>query len=172
MLRGEYKFIDGVGNSNTGQADLHSVLLGLTYHFSPAQSVIPIAVDTNEHKPNVDASIPKEISLNSETLFDFDSAKLKYNEFLEKFVEKLTYYSGGKIKVVGYTDSIGSTKYNQHLSELRAQSVAEYLKRMGVSQSRIEVEGRGEDNFKAANDTNFGRAQNRRVEISFNTQSN
>lgn len=169
-LRGEYKFIDGVGNTSTGQADLHSAMLGLTYNFVRAKSPIAETAEPNEYEQQSVASVSEEVSLSSEALFEFDSATLKYNKNLEKYVEKLTYYRDGKIKIIGYTDSVGASEYNQRLSELRAQSVADYFKRMGLNQSRIEAEGRGEENFKASNDTETGRAQNRRVEINFTTQ--
>ncbi|MGI9920660.1 OmpA family protein, partial [Vibrio owensii] len=60
--------------------------------------------------------------------------------------------------------------YNQRLSEQRAQAVAEYFKRMGVAESRLIVEGKGENSPVANNETKEGRAQNRRVEIHFETQ--
>ena len=171
-LRGEYSFIDGVGNTSTGQADLHSLTLGLTYHFSPAIPVVVAtqsAVETGEFKENEpqDAlSEPQDQVFQIEQLFDFDSTELKYNSALKKYASQLTYLPNSKIKITGFTDSLGTTAYNQRLSELRAQAVAEYFKRMGVSHSRIEVIGLGEKNFKATNDTEYGRAQNRRVEIS------
>ncbi len=170
-LRGEYKFIDGVGSASTGQADLHSALVGLTYHFVKAQPAVAYTVATVEpKKQDDDSAIPQQVSLSSEQLFGFDSAILKYSDELETYVTQLTQYPNGTIKLIGYTDSIGSKEYNRHLAELRAQSVAEYLKRMGVNEDRIVVEGRGEDNFKATNDTKYGRAKNRRVEIYFSTQ--
>jgi OOP family OmpA-OmpF porin len=70
------------------------------------------------------------------------------------------------VSVEGHTDSVGSDAYNQRLSERRAQTVADALKAGGVSSSRItDVKGYGESRPVANNDTEAGRAQNRRVEV-------
>jgi outer membrane protein OmpA-like peptidoglycan-associated protein len=72
------------------------------------------------------------------------------------------------IDVVGHTDSTGEDAYNLGLSERRAQAVAGYLSTQGVQQQRILWAGRGETNPVATNDTEQGRAMNRRVEIRIN----
>jgi OmpA-OmpF porin, OOP family len=69
------------------------------------------------------------------------------------------------IRVVGHTDSVGSDKYNQTLSERRAASVANYLISKGVPADKVIREGRGKRQPIATNATAAGRAQNRRVEI-------
>jgi len=72
------------------------------------------------------------------------------------------------IKVVGHTDNIGSDAYNQALSERRASSVAEYLISQGVAPNKVTSEGKGESQPIADNDTDEGRAKNRRVELHIN----
>jgi len=67
--------------------------------------------------------------------------------------------------VQGYTDSTGSDAENQKLSTKRAQAVAERLEQAGIASSRIRSEGRGEADPIASNDSEEGRAANRRVEI-------
>ena len=69
------------------------------------------------------------------------------------------------IVVAGYTDSIGSTSYNQLLSESRAQSVANYLQNKEIKFARFDVIGFGKSNPIADNNTEAGRALNRRVEL-------
>lgn len=69
------------------------------------------------------------------------------------------------INVDGYTDSTGSFEYNQALSERRSQSVSNYLAQVGVDRLRIASRGFGERNPIASNETEQGRAANRRVEI-------
>jgi outer membrane protein OmpA-like peptidoglycan-associated protein len=69
------------------------------------------------------------------------------------------------ISVEGHTDAIGSDAYNQRLSERRAQSVADYLEHGGVARRRMRSGGNGESRPVAPNDTDEGRAQNRRVEL-------
>ncbi len=86
---------------------------------------------------------------------------------LDGIAQSLTKYPDSLIDVYGFTDNTGSDSYNQQLSERRAQAVANYLTYRGVPQSRIATKGFGEDPnyFVASNDTEEGRAMNRRVEI-------
>ena len=69
------------------------------------------------------------------------------------------------VDIIGHTDSTGSRSYNMQLSQQRATSVSRALAQEGVDPRRFFVEGRGPDNPIADNDTEEGRAQNRRVEI-------
>ncbi len=69
------------------------------------------------------------------------------------------------IVVAGYTDSVGSTSYNQLLSESRGQSVANYLQNKEIKFVRFDVIGFGKSNPIADNNTEAGRALNRRVEL-------
>lgn len=69
------------------------------------------------------------------------------------------------VYVDGYCDAIGGTKYNQALSERRADAVAAYLEKQGISSDRLVVQGFGKTHFIAPNNTDEGRAQNRRVEL-------
>ncbi|GGA40825.1 OmpA family protein [Pelagibacterium lentulum] len=75
-------------------------------------------------------------------------------------------YNRTLLDIIGYTDSTGSDSYNLTLSQQRAASVARVLSQFGVDSRRFYVEGRGRSNPIASNDTEAGRAQNRRVEIS------
>jgi outer membrane protein OmpA-like peptidoglycan-associated protein len=70
------------------------------------------------------------------------------------------------VSVVGHADAIGSDAYNRRLSERRAWSVGEVLSQFGVQHGRIVTSGMGEWAPIASNATEWGRAQNRRVEIS------
>jgi len=72
---------------------------------------------------------------------------------------------GHEILVQGFTDSQGAEQMNQTLSESRAESVKNYLVSKGVSSEKIRSEGKGESDPIATNDTQSGRAANRRVEI-------
>ncbi|HEY0943444.1 MAG TPA: OmpA family protein [Steroidobacter sp.] len=74
-------------------------------------------------------------------------------------------YDKTVIEVAGHTDSTGSDQYNQQLSQRRAQSVASYLAGQGISSQRLLTVGAGEAYPIASNDTEAGRAQNRRVEM-------
>ena len=83
-----------------------------------------------------------------------DSIGIVFNEFDKTSID-----------VSGFTDSTGSFEHNQMLSERRANSVASYLVRTGVSAGRIQSRGFGERYPIASNDNAMGRSQNRRVEI-------
>ena len=69
------------------------------------------------------------------------------------------------VRAEGYTDSLGSDAYNQALSERRAGAVKTYLLGRGIAATRVEAVGYGESRPVASNETEEGRAQNRRVEI-------
>jgi outer membrane protein OmpA-like peptidoglycan-associated protein len=99
--------------------------------------------------------------------FAFDSANLNSNFYpvLDKVAETLKEYDKSVIEVAGHTDSTGSDSYNQALSERRANSVADYLANKGLERTRMVTVGAGEGHPVASNDTEEGRAQNRRVEL-------
>ena len=107
------------------------------------------------------------LDMPSEVLFDFDSAAIKpsFAPSLGKVANVLQQYPDTNIRVVGYTDSVGSDQYNLGLSQRRAQSVANYLASQGVTPQRLATEGMGEQNPRASNATEAGRQQNRRVEM-------
>lgn len=106
-------------------------------------------------------------------LFGFDNYKLSdgMKTDLEVIITLLNKHKDLKIKIVGYTDALGSETYNQMLSERRATTVSNYLKSRNIDASRIEVVGLGETDFIALNtfpdgsDNPEGRKYNRRVEI-------
>jgi len=107
------------------------------------------------------------LTMPDDVTFDFNSAVLKpeFRPQLEKVAKTLTDYPSTFVDVYGHTDSIGSAEANQRLSEQRAQTVANALTTMGVQSARIATRGYGYTMPVASNDTEEGRARNRRVEI-------
>ena len=107
------------------------------------------------------------VTLPQDILFATDSAELSGSLVgdLRTVASSLNQYPGSVVQVVGHTDNVGDAGYNYDLSERRARSVAGVLISSGVSSSRIQTFGRGEDQPKASNLTPEGRQQNRRVEI-------
>lgn len=107
------------------------------------------------------------VSFDSGLLFDFDSAKLRKEamENLEQLAEIMGEDDNTEILIVGHTDSIGDEEYNQNLSERRAAMAATFMGTQGIARSRIDVEGRGETEPIATNETEAGRQENRRIEV-------
>ena len=108
-----------------------------------------------------------QVGVASDASFPVDSANLTptaQNTF-NSIANVLKDYDKTAIHVVGFTDSTGSTQHNLELSKDRAQAVAQFLESRGVSSQRLLTWARGETEFVASNDTEAGRARNRRVAI-------
>jgi len=99
--------------------------------------------------------------------FDFDKATLRADgkPVLDEAVRTLKDERDIKVSVEGHTDAVGSDAYNQRLSERRAGAVADYLAGGGIARARMATVGFGESKPVASNETEDGRAQNRRVEF-------
>jgi outer membrane protein OmpA-like peptidoglycan-associated protein len=107
------------------------------------------------------------VEFSSNVLFAFDKSDLSTDAKtnLDKLVKVLNGYPDTNIELQGHTDSKGSEAYNQTLSEKRATSVSGYLSGQGITASRVTIKGFGETIPKYDNETEEGRAQNRRVEF-------
>lgn len=107
------------------------------------------------------------LNLPDNVTFDVGSATLNpaFRDTLNGVAENLVQYPNSLVDVYGHTDSTGSDAFNQALSERRAQTVANYMQSRGVAQARIRWQGFGETLPIESNDTEAGRAANRRVEI-------
>jgi OOP family OmpA-OmpF porin len=97
--------------------------------------------------------------------FELDSAVLTRDSTttLDGAVATLNRYPELAVECAGHTDSTGTDEYNQKLSEARAHSVCEYLASHGIDRSRLTEQGYGESRPIADNETDAGRAENRRV---------
>ncbi len=100
------------------------------------------------------------------THFAFDSAKLKPEgeAILDQAVAVMNKHPQITVSIEGHTDSIGSDAYNMGLGQRRADSVESYLVAQGISACRLSTVSFGEGKPAASNDTEEGRAQNRRIE--------
>lgn len=111
------------------------------------------------------------VDVSSDVLFASDSATLspKATASLRSVAQTLTDSGArGAVQVIGFTDSTNTEAYNLALSERRAAAVAAALKPLLPSSITLESTGRGESFPVASNETPEGRAQNRRVSLSFN----
>jgi OOP family OmpA-OmpF porin len=117
--------------------------------------------------PAAPAVTQSKITLQADTLYDFDKATLKPEGMatLDKIARDLSKIRLEVIIAVGNTDSIGTDAYNMALGQRRAQSVKAYLTSKGVDGSRIYTESKGKSNPVASNATAEGRAKNRRTDI-------
>lgn len=129
----------------------------------------PAVVKTPEPIP---PAAPQVITLSDagDVLFEFDRSDLTpaARTELTALMPQLMAADVVSIKVVGHTDSKGTDAYNQSLSERRAASVVAFVLSQGVPTSKLSSEGRGESEPVDTNDTDAGRAKNRRVEIHLN----
>jgi OOP family OmpA-OmpF porin len=89
----------------------------------------------------------EKITLATDVLFEFNKAELREGgkEKLDELAQKSQGAEVDRIVLAGYADRIGKEDYNRELSEKRAQAVADYIASKGIDQSRIQVEGRGEE---------------------------
>ena len=99
--------------------------------------------------------------------FDFDRYNVRPGDaaVLDEAAATLKSNPTLTVDVNGYTDSIGSAKYNLKLSRRRANAVVAYLEKAGIESSRLRPHGFGKTNPVATNKTREGRTQNRRVEL-------
>ena len=100
--------------------------------------------------------------------FDTDSDVIKADSkpTLDKIASMLKAKRDWKVTIEGHTDSTSTPQHNQQLSERRAQAVKNYLESAGIDSSRLKTVGLGATKPVATNDTELGRTQNRRVELS------
>ena len=122
----------------------------------------------NQGCPEVTEEVQKQLNDYARTiLFDTgkSSIKAESTSVMVDIIQILKEYPTAKFTVEGHTDSVGSAKLNQSLSESRALSVKEFLVDKGIDAFRLSSVGYGEDKPIATNNTRAGRTQNRRVEI-------
>ncbi|WP_198335316.1 OmpA family protein [Psychrobacter celer] len=124
-----------------------------------------VTVEQNPTTGNIDLVMPGNIT------FAFDDATLSssFKPTLDKLASTMNQYNKTTVNIAGHTDSRGSASYNMGLSRDRAYSVANYLTARGVSANRINVVAYGESRPVADNSTDYGRQQNRRVELTINS---
>jgi outer membrane protein OmpA-like peptidoglycan-associated protein len=106
-------------------------------------------------------NIPSDIS------FDTGQSTIRPNlqPILDQFAQGLNTQPNTDVRIVGHTDSTGSDAINNPLSVNRAASARDYLASRGVNAQRVQIDGRGAREPNGDNNTEVGRAANRRIEI-------
>jgi outer membrane protein OmpA-like peptidoglycan-associated protein len=108
-----------------------------------------------------------QVTFASGLLYDFDSDAIRPEAGLNlrNLAISLKKYANTDLLIVGHTDALGSSAYNQDLSQRRATSASGYLAAQGVSTGRIHSQGKGEQEALGSNETEAGRQMNRRIEV-------
>jgi len=138
--------------------------------YAPPPAPPPVATPTPTPMPTptpAPTPPPKEKLVLRGVHFDFDRSDIRPEDepVLDEAVRILKTEQQVRLYVDGYCDAIGSDDYNEELSAERAASVVTYLENAGISAGRLIPRGFGKTHFVATNDTDEGRAQNRRVEL-------
>lgn len=159
-IRGEWRLCDGEACPQPTRKTLDLVML-----------------DGGQQKPFVQAdngeTAQQAGSLPASIVVHFDLGKSTPNkrgmEALQDALMLLRKYGEyGVIRIEGYTDELGGIEVNQRLASRRAEFVAVWLKRHGVM-NPMRIKAQGKCCYVAPNDSDMGRAANRRVEIHFST---
>ena len=121
-------------------------------------------VDTVTDQNNLTAI---KVTFDSGILFGFNKTNLSESAktSLSQFATSLRNNPETNVQIFGYTDNVGTRAANDKVSTERASVVKTYLVNSGVNSSRLSSQGMAWENPVASNDTEAGRAQNRRVEI-------
>ena len=185
-LRGEVRGETYLGDNGLSGADITNleVIVGWTFGLpSGTDSDGDGVIDQNDKCPNtpkgtkVDANgCPMKMQLFNETRkkirlegvnFELDSDRLtaSSHDILDRVADALHDRPDLKVEVAGHTDNSGTSDYNRDLSQRRAEAVRSYLLSKGIEGSRLTAKGYGETQPEASNDTEEGRAKNRRVEL-------
>ena len=135
-----------------------------------ALELVKVEKEQEQVKETPKKEIPKKVTVVMDErtlLFDFDKSIVKeqYIPILRNLIDYMV-ENNYDVTIIGHTDSKGSESYNEKLSMRRATSVKEKLLELGLSPDRIVgLEGRGELEPVSSNETEEGRAQNRRIEF-------
>ncbi|MFW6008233.1 MAG: phosphate ABC transporter substrate-binding/OmpA family protein [archaeon] len=150
-----------------------SILKMLSDKFEVAKSTTPTF--TQEQRESVQKQSNNSALLTKRATINFESGSANFANqeealiTIKEFADIAKILDNTLIQIEGNTDSVGSDELNKELSFKRAQAIATYLKFQNIDSSRFIIVGNGEDNPIASNDTNAGRAENRRTEIFFKT---
>ena len=113
------------------------------------------------------SAAPRDFAVVTNVTFDFNSATFREDAKpkLDRLAGLLAEHPDVNVRIVGYTDSLGTDEYNAELSLMRAESVRDYLVSRGIAPGRLHAVGRGKANPLVPDASVQGRAVNRRVEF-------
>ncbi|MDR0789454.1 MAG: OmpA family protein [Bacteroidales bacterium] len=158
LLPGAYYYIDDVS--------LTCLTCGIPKHIvtTAQNSSSEITITTTKDEKNYEVG---QVIVLENIFFDFDKSVLLPQSYVElkHLIDLLSQYPNMKIELSGHTDSYGTDAYNQPLSERRAMAVCNYLLANKINPTRLTHSGFGSKRPIATNETDEGRAKNRRVEF-------
>ena len=147
-----YRIEDMVGDN--GSVNLYSV--GLVYRFGD-RAKPPVVVTPPAQQQDYCSKLDIQFEINRADIPRAESERLNAaGEFLKR-------YPDTKAVITGHTDNVGSNQANMELSQRRADSVLQYLVGQQIDAARISTVARGEEDPIATNETNAGKAENRRI---------
>lgn len=178
----DYRYIDtsyprfsltGGGNARTENGS-HNIMLGVRYSFGHeppppvAETVAPTVPTVASSRVAASTTVPQSYMV----FFDFDESVLTPEAKRILAIAAQEFQRGGYIRIVvtGHTDTMGTAKYNQGLSNKRASAVRAELGRLGVSADAVKALGAGESGLLVPTADQVREAQNRRAEIVFDKQ--
>ncbi|CDU03437.1 outer membrane protein OmpA [Vibrio coralliirubri] len=183
-VRVEYQYFDDFDDNYVQDLNSNLLSVGVSYNFgtgnttaSAAAATASAAVTQAPSEPITEPAVVAEEKTTvvvtkaqtesySQEMFATNSTELSTDGkiALMPLVEVLKAHPQSTVQVVGHTDSTGAAEYNMMISKKRAAAVAAYIEEQGIEADRISASGEGEENPIASNDTEEGRAQNRRVD--------
>jgi OOP family OmpA-OmpF porin len=136
---------------------------------APSAPAAPEAAPAPAPARPAPSSVRQSVVIQADALFDFDKSVVRPDgkRAIDEALGKLNGVDLEMVIATGHTDSIGTERYNQKLSERRAAAVKAYLVSKGIPSSKITTIGKGETQPVATNKTAAGRQKNRRVDIEF-----
>lgn len=153
-------------NENVGKVVPYEDAVNLFFlkNINDIESTSADVADYNKQSTEVMASGEWKINFNSGSAGIQNSSERD----LEKIYNLLVQAENSKLTIVGHTDNVGNADKNVTLSKNRAQAVVDYLKKKGIPESRFQlIDGKGANEPVGDNNSDLGKAQNRRVVITF-----
>lgn len=122
--------------------------------------------EETEELPEMIVTKPDTLLL-SGVCFDFNKSTLNahYAAVTDSLTDKIVSRHPGRVLISGHTDNVGTDEFNLKLSLARAQTIAQILVQKGIAAEKIVCEGKGETQPVNTNETDTGRAANRRIEV-------
>ncbi|MBU0945056.1 MAG: OmpA family protein [Proteobacteria bacterium] len=156
-----------IGNATEGQNTMAAVAKAGECGFATTGNAVANTAGMNDFIEKVFfEKVAPPVSFNLHVKFDFDKDTIRPDaqDNLDEVGSFLATHTQITVTLEGHTCSMGSDKYNQNLSQRRAESVKRYLsQKFSIESSRLTATGYGESRPMASNDTEEGRKQNRRV---------